>query len=92
MIETDDIYVLLLERCENGNLQELLEQRGKLHEVEVAYIAGQVIDAMRFLHKKFILHRDLRLSNLMLTKDMIVKVIDFDIAKELTSDVGITKS
>mgnify|MGYP002634161120 CR=1 FL=1 len=70
----------------------MLDQRGKLHEVEVAYIAGHVIDAMRFLHKKFILHRDLRLPNLLLTKDMNVKVIDFDIAKELTSDVGITKS
>lgn len=66
--------------------------RGQLHEVEVAYIASHVASALKYLASKLILHRDLKLSNLLLNKDMIVKVCDFDFAKEMASDVGITYS
>lgn len=43
-----------------------------LSENEVSNIMGQVVDGIRYLHSYNILHRDLSLSNLLLTKDMKV--------------------
>lgn len=64
-----------------------------LSENEVSNIMGQVVDGIRYLHSYNILHRDLSLSNLLLTKDM--KVVSlfccyfyvFQSSKYLTSTI-----
>lgn len=92
VIENDELYVLVMDLCENGTLEKMLETRGKLHEVEAGYMAIQLISALKYLSQKLILHRDLKLSNLLLSKDMTLKVCDFDSAKEVSSDLDLTAS
>lgn len=41
-----------------------------LSEIEASNIMRQVVDGMRYLHSHNILHRDISLSNLLITKDM----------------------
>ena len=36
---------------------------------------------MNYAHEKFIIHRDLKLSNLLLNKDGILKIADFGLAR-----------
>jgi polo-like kinase 4 len=70
----DKNYVyLVLELCHNGEMQRYLKNRQKsLNEDETRHYLKQVVDGMIYLHSYGILHRDLTLSNLLLTKEMNV--------------------
>ncbi|XP_018571436.1 serine/threonine-protein kinase PLK4 [Anoplophora glabripennis] len=74
---------LVLELCHNGELQKYVKEK-TLSESEVSSIMRQVVEGIRYLHSHNILHRDLSLSNLLLTKDMQVKIADFGLATQLT--------
>nr|CAI5861153.1 unnamed protein product [Callosobruchus analis] len=74
---------LVLELCHKGELQKYV--KGKvLSETEVSNIMIQVVEGIKYLHSYNILHRDLSLSNLLLTKDMQVKIADFGLATQLS--------
>ena len=77
----ENVYILL-ELCENQTLNDLLKRRKTLHELEVAYYMRQVVEALRYLHSQNIMHRDLKLGNLLLNK-MQIKVGDFGLACQL---------
>lgn len=83
----DSRYVyLVLELCHNGELLQYLKHNGnKLSEIEARYILKQVVDGLLYLHKHNIVHRDMTLTNLLLTKDMRVKIADFGLATQLIS-------
>lgn len=71
----DANYVyLVLELCHNGELQRYLKMQGSraLSEAQAGHIISQVVQGLLYLHSYQILHRDMSLSNLLLTKDMQV--------------------
>jgi polo-like kinase 4 len=81
----DQKYVyLVLEMCHNGELQQYLNSHSRvLSEREAAVYLTQIIDGLEYLHSHGIVHRDLTLSNLLLTRDMSVKIADFGLATKL---------
>ena len=46
----------------------------------------QLLDGIRYMHRRSIIHRDLKLGNLFLTKDMHLKIGDFGLAASLKHD------
>ena len=68
-------------------MQRYLKSRNSkqksLDEEETRHYLKQVVDGMIYLHSYGILHRDLTLSNLLLTKEMNVKIADFGLATQL---------
>lgn len=54
-----------------------------MSEAETANILTQVVNGLLYLKANNILHRDMSLSNLLLTKDLKVKIADFGLATEL---------
>lgn len=78
----DISYVyLVLELAHHGELQRYLKETGtRLTEIETANIIGQVVKGLLYLHLQDIIHRDMSLSNLLLTKDFQVKIADFGLA------------
>lgn len=53
-------------------------------EAETAIIMKQIVDGLMYLHANNILHRDMKLPNLLVTSDMKVKIADFGLATQLT--------
>ena len=53
-------------------------------EGEAKAILEQVVSGLLYLHGHGIMHRDLTLANLLLTRDMRVKIADFGLATRLT--------
>ena len=80
--DAENVYILL-EICRNQTLFELPKRRKHLTEIEVLYYAYQIIQALKYLHSHRIIHRDLKLSNLLLTDKMGLKVSDFSLATRL---------
>ncbi|CAK1581877.1 unnamed protein product [Parnassius mnemosyne] len=81
----DAHYVyLILELAHNGELAKhfKLGTRG-LSEKAAADIFRQVLSGVMYLHTHNIIHRDLSLNNLLLTKDLNVKIADFGLATQL---------
>lgn len=76
---------LVLELCHNGELQRYLKNNAViLDEEEASHLFRQVVQGLLYLHSHNILHRDISLANLLLSKDMRVKIADFGLATQLS--------
>jgi serine/threonine protein kinase len=82
----DGVSYIAMERVEGTTLRELL--LGPLSIKKVLPIATQVAEGLSKAHDAGIVHRDLKPENLMVTKDGLVKILDFGLAK-LSSSAGL---
>jgi hypothetical protein len=80
-----DVY-LLMDRCSNRTVAELLATRKRLPEPEARPIMAQLLDALVYLHGQRIVHRDLKPGNLLLDDQQCVRVCDFGLAVEIPPD------
>src|SRR6185503_18730120 len=74
---------------ERALVMELVEGQtltGPLSIEEALPIIHQLIDALEYAHDRGIVHRDLKPANIKLTPEGRVKVLDFGLAKALSSD------
>ena len=81
----------IVEDCITGRtLRESLEASGALGKKETINILMQLCDILMYLHSQPvpIIHRDITPANIMITDDGIVKLIDFDIAREYKNEVS----
>ncbi|KDE05567.1 PLK/PLK1 protein kinase [Microbotryum lychnidis-dioicae p1A1 Lamole] len=69
-----------LELCSNGSLLDLLRKRRRYTEPETRFYLVQLIGACHYMHSNSVIHRDLKLGNLMLDAEMNLRVGDFGLA------------
>ncbi|KAF9126078.1 Cell cycle serine/threonine-protein kinase cdc5/MSD2 [Mortierella sp. 14UC] len=84
--EDDNFVYLVLELCECKTLMELIKRRKRLTEPEVRYYVKQIVAGCAYLHDEKIIHRDLKLGNIFLTKDLQVRIGDFGLAAVLLNE------
>ncbi|RNF01138.1 putative protein kinase, putative,polo-like protein kinase [Trypanosoma conorhini] len=82
----DDYYhYILLELCSKKSLMDLSKERGVFNTSEIQYIMTQIVSAVEYMHSKLVIHRDLKLGNIMVDASGSMKVGDFGFASELVS-------
>ena len=81
----DGVPALVLELVEGPTLADRLSQ-GALSVKDAVGIAMQIADALEAAHRQGIIHRDLKPSNVKVTRDGLVKLLDFGLAKGVQSD------
>lgn len=74
LIETEKHAFFMLELAENGDLLDYINTRRCLPEPEARHIFKQMAGAIAYCHSLNIVHRDLKCENIMLSKDMDVKI------------------
>uniref|UniRef100_A0A8C5CYS1 Serine/threonine-protein kinase PLK4 n=1 Tax=Gadus morhua TaxID=8049 RepID=A0A8C5CYS1_GADMO len=81
----DSNYVyLVLEMCHNGEMgRHLKDRKAPFSEEEARHFMHQIVKGMLYLHTHGIMHRDLTMSNLLLTSSMNIKIADFGLATQL---------
>ena len=60
VVETDQLIYFVLEYCDNGNLEEYIDDNDPLNEKEVRYMLKQLASGLEVLKKYHITHRDLK--------------------------------
>ncbi|KAI8817463.1 kinase-like domain-containing protein [Fimicolochytrium jonesii] len=90
----DKSYVyLVMEICQNGELYQYIHHRKfPLTEPEARGVVAQIVRGLLYLHANGIIHRDLKLSNLLLTENYDVKIGDFGLAVKLNDPSGEQKT
>ena len=88
-VVNDDGLYLIMEHVDGVPLDDYLENLGRPLEEDLAIeITKQIVSACNHAHSKGIVHRDIKPGNIMITKDGVVKILDFGIAKIINEEVN----
>ena len=79
--ETKRHMLLSMELCAGGDLLNYVRKRKKLDEDVSRVVFRQIIEGLGYIHKKRILHRDIKLDNILLDGNGNVKIADFGVSK-----------
>ncbi|KRU23949.1 Stk1 family PASTA domain-containing Ser/Thr kinase [Clostridium botulinum] len=81
----NNIHYIVMEYVDGKTLKELIVEKGKIDPKETVRISKQIASALVCAHRNNIIHRDIKPHNILVTKEGIVKVTDFGIAKASNS-------
>jgi serine/threonine protein kinase len=80
----DGSILLVFELCKGGDLFNRLKQHGAYTEAKAKIVARRILEAIAFCHSRNIIHRDIKLENIVLssrTDETDVRLIDFGLAR-----------
>ncbi|CAH0603393.1 unnamed protein product [Chrysodeixis includens] len=81
----------VLELCECGSVIDIVRKLKaadrKMSEEHIAYILKYTIKALVYLHENKVIHRNIRCSNILITKNGEVKLSDFGLSCKLNDDL-----
>lgn len=87
--ENDQLW-LVMEFCGAGSITDLVKSsKGNfLKEDWIAYICREILRGLAHLHSKFVIHRDIKGQNVLLTDQAEVKLVDFGVSAQLDRTIG----
>jgi tRNA A-37 threonylcarbamoyl transferase component Bud32 len=77
---------IAMEFVEGGNLRELLRSRGRFQPHEVVRLGREMIEGLNYALSRNITHRDLKPTNVLISADGRVKLVDFGLAGVIEHD------
>ena len=83
--ETQKHILFVFELCAGGDLLNYVRRRRRLKEEVAKVIFKQIIEGLQYCHAKSIVHRDIKLDNILLDVHGEVKICDFGISKIVRS-------
>ena len=88
VIETKDSIFVVMDYVEGETLKSIIKKKGSLSQEIVVKCGLQILDILKYLHSQNppVIYRDLKPSNIMLTPQGRIKIIDFGIAREYKSE------
>ncbi len=85
--EEGDIY-LVFEHVDGMTLDKLLDKEARVSPDKAFAMFREVADALAYAHSKNVVHRDLKLSNIMISSEGAVKMMDFGLASRMRESMA----
>lgn len=80
-----DSICFIMEFCAGGELRGYVERHTSLDEEESRHFFKQIVRAVHYIHTKKIIHRDLKLENILLDSKNQCKIVDFGLSDYVSS-------
>ena len=83
----DNCVMLIMEYASGGELRKYVSSKGHLGEFDAREVFFQLVDAINYCHMHYVIHRDIKLENIlfMSTENKLVKV--FKLSRSLTLEL-----
>ncbi|KAM3915072.1 NUAK family SNF1-like kinase 1 [Leptodactylus fuscus] len=80
VFESTDKIIIVMEYASNGELYDFINNKHQLPERDARRFFRQIVSAVHYCHKNGIVHRDIKLENILLDENLNVKLADFGLS------------
>lgn len=91
VFENRKFIFFVMEYAEEGDILKLLKKRGPLDESISKYFVAEIIKGLYYCHQNSVLHRDIKLDNVLLAKNFMPKICDFGVSRILKKGEMLTE-
>jgi serine/threonine protein kinase len=91
LFQTDTRLYFVMPFVRGGELYKILMQEKRFPEPVVKFYIAQIVMAIGHLHSKGIMHRDLKLENILVSENGYLRIIDYGLAK-LSSETSLAQT
>ncbi|KAF2706541.1 serine/threonine protein kinase-like protein Kin1 [Pleomassaria siparia CBS 279.74] len=80
VVRTNYHWYMLFEYVNGGQMLDYIISHGRLKEKQARKFARQIASALDYCHRNSIVHRDLKIENILISKTGDIKIIDFGLS------------
>jgi serine/threonine protein kinase len=81
VFESNKHYLMVMEFAGGGDLLHFIKKRGRMQESDAKFIFKQIVYGLAHVHWRSVIHRDIKLDNILLDWESGVKICDFGVSK-----------
>ncbi len=81
--ETLNYLIIIMDYVSGGDLLTFVKKRSKLSEQHAKLIFRQIIEALQYIHSQRVVHRDIKLDNILIDLNNNIKICDFGVSKQI---------
>ena len=86
ILQTPQHIYIVMEYCEGKDLMDYILSKQRLSEIESLKYFHQLINALFYLHSQNIAHRDVKIDNMLLDKNLDLKLVDFGLSTKYSDE------
>ncbi|XP_031562664.1 uncharacterized protein LOC116298381 [Actinia tenebrosa] len=91
-LDDNSVVNIFMEFVPGGSIAQALKRFGAFVEPVFQRYTKQILSGVDYLHKKNVIHRDIKGGNIMLMPNGVIKLIDFGCAKRLCMSLSLSRS
>lgn len=81
VFESSRHLLIVMEYAGGGDLLQLIKRKGQLKESDAKFIFKQIVYGLAHINCRSVIHRDIKLDNILLDSEKGVKICDFGVSK-----------
>ena len=86
VFESPKHLLMIMEYVNGGDLLQFIKSRGRMKEEDAKHIFKQICYGLGHIHCRSVIHRDIKLDNILLDAEQGIKIIDFGVSKIVKKD------